>query len=382
MLDKLRIRPVVGDVLLTALALVAQLAPFWSGEPGEVGDRPWQLYAPAVAASVPLLWRRRAPFVVLVVSTVAAVSYQAFPLGPAQPIWYGTLVAIFTVAERGPRWQRRAVLVGFAVGAVALSGSPATTARGVVSDVAAYAMGRAWAARGLQARHLERENALAVARERARIARDLHDILGHGLTVMVAQAQAGAVDVRRSPERAEASFEAITRVGRDAIGQLRRVVADDPFVRPTLDGLPELAARVTNAGLRVTLTDAGTPCALDPQVEAAAYRIVQEALTNAVRHARASTVEVRVHWRERTLVVTVDDDGTSGGGPDVGGLGGGLGLAGMRERARACGGSVEAGPRRGARGFRVRAVLPVDGVRAPGAAPPPELRAPVVGSSA
>jgi hypothetical protein len=157
-----RVPPAVIDVALVTVALAAQLAPFVSTEPtGGATHWPWQTYVPPVAATVPVLWRRRAPFLVLVVCLAAAVAYNAFPLGPAQPLWYGTLIGIFTVAERGPRWQRVTLLAAVAVGAVALSGSLATSARGVVTDVAAYAMGRAWAARRMhldvlaeRARHL------------------------------------------------------------------------------------------------------------------------------------------------------------------------------------------------------------------------------------
>jgi signal transduction histidine kinase len=362
-----RVPSQVVDVLLMTVVLVAQLAPFVSNEPtGGAANWSWQMYLPPVAASVPVLWWRRAPFLVLVACLAAAVAYRAFPLGAPQPIWYGLLVGIFKVAERGPRWQRVTLLAGIAVGAVVLTGSLATTARGVLTVVAAYAMGRAWAARRLhldmlaeRAQHLERENALAVERERARIVRDLHDILAHGMTVMVAQAQAGAADVRRHPERAEASFEAITTVGRDAMAQLRRVVgrlgpSDAPVARPRLAGLAELAARVSAAGLRVTVSETGQIRSLEPEGEVAAYRIVQEALTNAVKHADATAVEIRLVWHERELVVSVDDDGR---GPAGGS--GGQGLIGMAERARACGGTASAGSGHGGRGFRVSARLPV-----------------------
>ncbi len=201
-------------------------------------------------------------------------------------------------------------------------------------------------------------------RERARIVRDLHDILAHGMTVMVAQAQAGIADVRRHPERAEASFDTITAVGREAIAQVRRVVrglgpADAAVAPPRLAGIGELAARVSAVGPPVTVCETGEPRPLDSEVEVAAYRIVQEALTNAIRHADAATVQVRLVWSDRELQVTVDDDGRGPAGAAVG-----HGLVGVRERARACGGTASAGRGPGGRGFRVEARLPVNAVPA------------------
>ncbi|MEU4620312.1 sensor histidine kinase [Actinoplanes sp. NPDC023801] len=364
------ISPRTADILLTVAATAAQLAPFVSAEPtGGAEHWPWQMYLPPIAASLPLLWRRRAPFLMLLVCFAASQAYNAFPLGPSQPIFYAALACVFTVAERGERWQRRVLLGGLAVSALTLSGSLATTARGMMLNVTAYALGRAWAARRLnldvlaeRARHLERENALAAELERARIARDLHDILAHGLAVMVAQAEAGAADVRRHPERAEASFDTITVVGRDAMAQLRRVVArsraagDEPVSGPRLSGLPELAARVSTAGPRVSVTHVGEARPVPADVEVAAYRIVQEALTNVVKHAAATSAEVRLFWSGEELRVTVDDDGRPGANqPGEGGAG----LIGMRERAGAFGGSVTAGARGDGRGFHVEAHLPL-----------------------
>ncbi|MBG0561304.1 sensor histidine kinase [Actinoplanes aureus] len=358
--------PRVADVLLTLVALTAQLAPFVSTEPtGGAEHWPWPMYLPPIAVSLPVLWRRRAPFLMLIACFAASLTYNAFPLGPPQAIWYGALFGVFTVAERGQPWQRGVLLGGLAISAVTLSGSLATTTRGLVTNLAAYVLGRALANHRLRirmlaerAQHLERENALAVELERGRIARDLHDILAHGLTVMVAQAQAGAADVRRNPDRAEASFDIITTAGQDAMAQLRRVVAGTrsagaPTVGPRLAGLADLAERVSAAGPRVTVTQTGETRPLAPDVEVAAYRIVQEALTNAVRHAGAATVDVRLSWQDEELRVTIEDDGRGSSGRTDGN-----GLIGMHERTRACGGTVSTGPGTGARGFRVEARLP------------------------
>ncbi|MDI6100254.1 sensor histidine kinase [Actinoplanes sp. NEAU-A12] len=358
--------PRVADVLLTLVALAAQLAPFVSTEPSAgVGHWPWQMYLPPIAVSLPVLWRRHAPFLMLIACFAGSLTYNAFPLGPPQAIWYGALLGVFTVAERGRPWQRAVLLGGLAISAVTLSGSLATTTRGLVTNLAVYALGRALATHRTRidllaerAQHLERENALAVEVERGRIARDLHDILAHGLTVMVAQAQAGVADVRRNPQRAEASFDTITTVGREAMAQLRRVVAGTrpagaPTVGPRLADLAELTERVSEAGPRVTVTQRGEPLLLAPDAEVAAYRIVQEALTNAVRHAGATAVGVRLSWHAGQLRVTVEDDGRGASGEPAG-----HGLIGMQERARACGGTVSAGPGAFGRGFRVDARLP------------------------
>ena len=187
----------------------------------------------------------------------------------------------------------------------------------------------------------------------------MHDILAHAVTLMVVQAEAGPVVVRRDPERAELAFEAIADAGRDAMTQLRRLLgvlkADEAqrLPQPTLDELPGLVAGT--ASLEVT----GERRPVPPDTEIAVYRIVQEALTNTVKHARAQHVAVRLNWSADELEVSVVDDGQ---GPQAT-VAGGHGLVGIRERAAACGGTAEAGPRPGG-GFEVRARLPCpEGVR-------------------
>lgn len=186
------------------IALIAQLAPFLSG------DRHWPLpaYAIAVAVSVPVIWRRRAPFLVLLVTEIAAAGYDLAPGGPRQPLWYGALIAMFTVAAQAPRWQRITAIVIIGWGAFLLTGSIETAARGLLLWTTAYVAGRAWAnrqeeVRTLQerARHLERERELEAERERSRIARDMHDILAHAVSITIAQAEAGPVLMKQGPAR-------------------------------------------------------------------------------------------------------------------------------------------------------------------------------------
>jgi signal transduction histidine kinase len=215
-----------------------------------------------------------------------------------------------------------------------------------------------------RARRLERERAAdtarALAQERARIARDIHDVLAHAVSLMVVQAEAGPVVVRSAPDRAEASFEAIAAAGRDAMAQLRRILGvlkeeqrSGTSPQPCVAGLPGLVRRVAEStGLDVELRTRGEPYAMPPDAEVAAYRVTQEALTNTVKHAYASRATVELDWAEDHLILTVTDDGR---GPTT--PGGGHGLIGIRERATACGGSAETGPGPDG-GFRVVVRLP------------------------
>jgi signal transduction histidine kinase len=234
-------------------------------------------------------------------------------------------------------------------------------------------MGRAWAARGAQAealreraRHLEDERELEAARERARISRDVHDILGHGVSVMIAQAEAGPVFIGRDNARVEATFDAITAAGREAMSQLRRILdvlgdrSEHPAPRPTLSDLASLAAQVTASGVRVELVESTPAGTLSADAQVAAYRIAQEALTNTLKHARGVPEPVEAHvdldWSDGSMAMTITDNGSGG---TVGNSG--RGLVGIAERAGACGGSASCGPRSDARGFRVSVRLPAEG---------------------
>ncbi|MBM7491490.1 signal transduction histidine kinase [Micromonospora luteifusca] len=354
------------DAALTTAVLLAQLAPFVSNDPppGHAGWEPL-VFLPMLVTVVPLLWRRRAPFVVLIVIELGAGAYALLPEGAPQPVWYGALVAMFTLAAQAPRWQRVSALVFIGWGALLVTGSLDTAARGVLLWLAAYMLGRAWAARGTQTaalqertRHLERARELEAAHERARIAREMHDILGHGMSVMIAQAEAGPVFVGRDDARTTASFEVIASTGREAMAQLRRILGvlgqgpDDLAPAPTLSGLPDLVARVGRSGVDVQLIRSGEPGMLGPDGEAAAYRIVQEGLTNVLKHARreggAVRADVTLDWHDDGLRLRVVDNG-DGGPPDAEGRG----LVGIAERAAACGGTATWGPRQENTGFEL-----------------------------
>ncbi|NRQ37275.1 sensor histidine kinase [Nonomuraea sp. NN258] len=366
--------PTLVDGALALLIAVAQVWPLLS--PDEATGQPWHWwgYASAVGMSVPLVWRRRAPVTVLVVSLLIGMSYDLVDHVARQPIWYGALVACYTVALRSPKPLRIGTLILTVVGGVVLAGSPDTAGRGTVLFVAAYAIGRARAvtlahAAALEERaeRLERERQMeaerAAQRERARIARDMHDILAHAVSLMVVQAEAGPVVVRSNPARAEAAFDAIATAGRDAMTQLRSmlgVLKQDEAPRapqPTIDELPALAEQVAGTGLDVAFTAKGEPRPITADGAVAAYRITQEALTNVVKHSGARHAEIRLTWEDDHLMIEIVDDGPGTGRALPSG---GNGLIGIRERAAACGGTATAGPRTdGGTGFAVSATLPV-----------------------
>ncbi|MGI8576998.1 MAG: sensor histidine kinase [Nocardioidaceae bacterium] len=213
------------------------------------------------------------------------------------------------------------------------------------------------------------ERAKAAAREeRARIAREMHDIVAHSLAVIVRQADAGRYAVGGDPAAAEQFLTTVAGIGREALtdmrsllGVLRRddthnALSDGSGPQPTLSDLPELLARLRAAGLTVALVDQGPPVPLERAGELAAYRLVQEALTNVVKHAGAANAEVTLSWDDRGLTVTVTD--TGGAARSAGDRGPvGSGLVGMSERLRLAGGHLVAGPRSGD-GFLVRGRVP------------------------
>lgn len=215
-----------------------------------------------------------------------------------------------------------------------------------------------------RAADLERERdtqaALAVAAERGRISRELHDVVAHALSVVVLQAQGAQAELERRPERAREALDAIVGTGRTALGEIRRLLGalgqDEPDwePQPGAERLPRLAADIRSAGTPVEFLVEGEPRPLSSTVDLAAYRIVQEALTNVLKHAGpAASVTIVMRYGPETLEIEVTDDGTATEEPS----GAGHGLEGMRERVNVLGGTFDAGPRP-ERGFVVRATLP------------------------
>ncbi|MGW7171569.1 sensor histidine kinase [Streptomyces xanthophaeus] len=204
-----------------------------------------------------------------------------------------------------------------------------------------------------------------VGEERLRIARELHDVLAHSISVINVQAGVGLALLDSDPEQARTALTTIKAASKEALGEVRQVLdtlrapGEAPRTpAPGLDRLSELVEQAAAAGLTVEVTVEGQPRGLPPGVDLAAFRIVQEALTNVVRHSGARTARVRLVWQPRDLELHVADDGPATGAPSGGS---GTGLVGMRERASALGGSIEAGPRPEG-GFAVVARLPVQAV--------------------
>ncbi|MCL6736167.1 sensor histidine kinase [Streptomyces neyagawaensis] len=390
-------RPLVLDIGLALLVQAAMTMPFVVPRPPELEPASWPAYGLTTLTVLPLVWRRRAPFAVLLTVLATSALYRLALDGPGQPLPYTGLVIVHTVAAQSSPRKRLAtgllLLVAVPVGVWLNSRSLRELTFSFFVFAAAYVFGRLTDARRRD-RHVEAER--AAARERARIAREMHDILSHAVSLMIVQAEAGPVAVRTAPERAEAAFDAISATGRDAMVQLRQMLGvlregDEPGgaaprePQPGLDELPALLDRVRAGGLRVEYGTRGRARPLPEATAATVFRIVQEALTNTVRHAAARTVTVRLTYGEQDLDIEVTDDGRGpqaapGGGQGRGhgraetGSGGGLGrgqnrvvaraggghgLVGIRERAAAHGGTAEAGPGPDGRGFRVRVRMPV-----------------------
>ena len=327
----------------------------------------------ALVGGLCLAWRRRAPFVVL--GIVLATDVAAAVAGGSSAN-ASILVAVFTVASRPEPGRRTFVALALAIVTEAVfAGGPFDFELALVAVVLLLLDAGAGIWVGVRrarldglrerAERAEREREIlarnAVVEERLRIAREVHDVVAHNVSVIVVQAAAAADGFDRDPARGKEALERIEGVGRRALADLRSVVgtlrdgADDASTPlPGLAGLDALADDVRAAGLRVRLAVEGDLGDVPEAVGLSAYRIVQEALTNTLRHARAQEAQVHVRRSADGVAIDVIDDGV--GVP--GAAAGGRGLVGMHERAAAYGGTVEFGARPEG-GFAVRARLPV-----------------------
>ncbi|MFH0517552.1 sensor histidine kinase [Streptomyces sp. M41] len=376
-----------STVLITVFVMVGS---HYAAE-GQLDDRePLDLFARVLllVASGLLLWRRRYPAAVVFGTAVAATVYlgAGYPYGP---VFVAVAVACFNAIVAGHRraawaavgvfWAGHALVAHWLFRWLPPSGDPAASwaQEGVIAAWIAAIMAVSELARTKREQWAEAraERARAARRradeERLRIARELHDVLAHSISVINVQAGVGLALLDTDPEQARSALTTIKAKSKEALGEVRQVLdtlrtpGDAPRTpAPGLDRLPELVEQAASAGLTVEVV--GDPPQLAPGTDLAAFRIVQEALTNVVRHSESRHARVRLEYGdlehgdledgdEATLRLRIDDDGPATGA-DAGGSGNGL--AGMRERAAALGGTIEAGPRADG-GFRVLAELPL-----------------------
>jgi signal transduction histidine kinase len=369
------------DALVLLAALAAALEVALAGE-GARTTSAW-FAAPAAAAVVlPLLGRRRHPFAApaTVWALATALSFADGHVVPnTSTLFVAGMAATFLLGQAPDAARRRLGLAVAAAGvAIVVANDPGHSVDELILEpivvAAAWLAGLALRERAVQASaaeeravraEREREAAarLAVAEERARIARELHDIVAHAVSVMVLQV--GAVR-HRLPDDLEADREALMGVestGRDALGEMRRLLGamresrDEVALapQPGLAGVDALLEDFRRAGLPVDLRVEGEPLPLPPPLDLSAYRIVQEALTNTLKHARAAHADVAVRYAPRQLEIEVRDDGRG----EAGGDGLGHGLVGIRERVKVYGGEMRAGAAAGG-GFVLTARIPLD----------------------
>lgn len=351
----------------------------------------------ALCAAVAL--RRRAPEKMLILVTGCGLAQLALNV-EQNPADFAMLVVVYTVAAEGERWASRFALVA-ALAAPLLAtlrwpgadhpeggertwwGAAIATVFTTIPFVLAWVLGdsirtrRAYYAQlEERAARLEKEREaqakVAVAAERARIARELHDVVAHNVSVMVVQADGAAYVMDAAPDQARQALETISGTGRQALAEMRRLLGvlrsgapsdDSDYVpQPDVDQIDDLVEQVRGAGLPVDFKIVGSPRPLPSGVELTAYRIVQEALTNTRKHGGPDVgASVRLTYFDDGLGLLVEDDGRGArqevyedGGAD----GQGHGLIGMRERVGMVGGTLDAGPRPGG-GFRISALLPL-----------------------
>jgi len=365
-----------ADVLACVLTAVVQLGGSSGiaarhGQPVSVAG-----YLLLAAGPAALLVRRRFPVGVLWVTVAAAVTYVG--IEQAGLPYFALLVAFVAAVVTGYRWAAISGLVVSYVGILWLPGLTGTghfpsaaEALGVAAWHLTLLSGAEWyrsrRQRSLALAHSREEEELRRAsEERLRIARDLHDVVAHSLSVINVQANTALHLLDQQPDRARSTLTVINDVSKQALVELRSVLGvlrqvDEELPRspaPSLARMGELISRATAAGIRVRVSEEGTRHPLPGHVDLAGYRILQEALTNSARHAAGSTVAVHLVYGPGDLVIQVDNDGAGRPQPDAAANGSGSGITGMTERARSLGGTLRAGPRPGG-GFRVRAWLPV-----------------------
>ncbi|MFD7323729.1 sensor histidine kinase [Streptomyces sp. NPDC059875] len=368
----------------------------WVGSTYPPIDNPVAYGVVALLLSLVVALRRREPEKMLVLTVLVGIAQLAFGLMPFFAD-FAMLLIIYTVAAHdGPRWASRLALIG-GLSAATLSQLRWSDQQEINSTAAhvfftiimtvpfalAWVLGDSLRTRRAyfaqleeRASRLEQEREaqakVAVAAERARIARELHDVVAHNVSVMVVQADGAAYVMDASPEQAKQALETISSTGRQALAEMRRLLgilrtgehkeAGEYVPQPDVQQIEDLVEQVRGAGLTVDFRIEGTPRPLPSGVELTAYRIVQEALTNTRKHGGPDVgASVRLVYFDDGLGLLVEDDGrgaTHEMYEDGGADGRGHGLIGMRERVGMVGGTLDAGPRPGG-GFRISALLPL-----------------------
>lgn len=392
--DFIRRHPTGVDILWAVLLLgfsgVSIVAYQVGGGPERVAAVPI-----AVGLAVVVALRRRVPERMLLLAILMGIAQLVFGVRP-DVADFAMLVITYTVATVGERWASRLAL-GCSLVAAGISRlrwpddapyggwaqSLGYTVTMTVPFVLAWVLGDSIRTRRAyfsqleeRAARLEREreaqSKVAVAAERARIARELHDVVAHNVSVMVVQADGAAYVMDSSPDQARQALETISGTGRQALAEMRRLLgvlrtgdseeSGEYVPQPDVQQIEELVGKVRETGLAVDFKIEGTPRPLPSGVELTAYRIVQEALTNTRKHGGPDAgASVRLVYFDDGLGLLVEDDGR--GAPhelyeDGGADGAGQGMIGMRERVGMVGGTLDAGPRQGG-GFRISALLPL-----------------------
>ena len=364
-----------GDQILAGALVALMLAQVWSLDV----SRPDKLVtsAGALALLVPLARRVRLPLTLIATLAAVGLAGERLPKRVLDVEAFG-LIVLLVVYNAGAHTSGRRAWVGGVVTAglaivVALTDPDGVSFAGIIFF--ALLFGGPWVAgHVVQRRRLgearmrhERDAAeAAIVEERARIARELHDVVAHAISVIVLQARGGRSLLDSEPHETRGALDTIEHTGQQALVEMRRLVgllrASDERLelapQPTLSQLRHLVDQVRAAGLPVELSIEGSPVALPPGVDLSAYRIVQEALTNALKHAGPARARVRLAYSPEALDLEVSDDGA--GAADGGD--GGHGLVGMRERVTVYGGDLEAGPQPDG-GYAVRVRLPYASAR-------------------
>jgi signal transduction histidine kinase len=396
----IRAHPFQADSLLAALILSVTViiwAAYHNAPPADLGSGHFRSIDALGAVlillqTVPLAWRRSRPVPALVVIAAAGLAFYVFNYLPVTG-GVGVIVGLYSVAAHCDRRRSIASLVGVVLVGFAINALSGINHHVAFSDVIAQTLffAVAWtlgdnlrtrraytASLEERAARLEREQddgaRRAVNAERARIARELHDVVAHSVSVMVVQAGAARRVLQRDPDRAAEALSSIETTGRQALDELRRLLGmlreytnQPPSLtpQPQLRDLDALVAQVEEAGLAVQLTVEGQPRELPSGIDLSVFRIVQEALTNTLKHAGPAHAHIALRYSPLELVLQVTDDGRGAAnalvGREANGNGGrrdGQGLVGMRERVALYGGELRTGPRPGG-GYEVEARLPL-----------------------